>query len=119
MSFQRKSKKSEASGSEMKEELKSKVDEMPVSLAFDTSHPMAAKAKAIMESSMPEAQKQKYLADIGMVKTVSDNGKVPFNVYARLRKVPKDRLKAMEVYPKAVSVRLASIDEWDEIFKAF
>lgn len=77
------------------------------------------KVKAIMESAMPDAQKQEYLREIGAIKGESDEGKIPFNVYAKLRKVSKDTHVAMMRYPKAKVIRLASLDEWDEIFKNF
>lgn len=128
MSFERKKRKLEASAaqepkSEAAKPVEAEEEEDAVAPeaapAFDPAHPMAAKAAQVMASSMPEAQKQKYLRDLGVVQGASDTGKVPFNVYARVRKVAKDRLKAMEVYPKAKEVRLATIEAWDEIFKAF
>lgn len=80
---------------------------------------VSAKAEAIIKSAMPEDQKMRYLMEIGAIKKVSDDGKIPFNVYAKIRKVAKDRLRAMEVYPKAKNVRLAMLAEWDDIFKDF
>jgi len=81
--------------------------------------PMEKKAEAILNSSMPEAQKQAYLREIGYHKESSDEGKVPLHVYVTVKKVAKHKHGAMQVYPKAQGVRLASIEEWDEIFKDF
>jgi len=80
---------------------------------------LEAKVKAIMESAMPESQKQEYLRQIGAITPASDEGKIPYNVYAKVRRVPRESHNAMMVYPKAKNVRLASLGEWDEIFKDF
>lgn len=77
------------------------------------------KAKAIMDSKMPEEQKQAYLKSIGWTKEPSHHGKVTFATYAKIRKVAKDRLSALSHYPQAKSVRLATLEEWDNIFKNF
>ena len=77
------------------------------------------KAEVIRSSSMPEAQKESYLRKIGALAPDSNAGKVPFHVYAKLRKTERDRINAMRVYPKASLVRLATLKEWDEIFKDF
>jgi hypothetical protein len=80
---------------------------------------LEAKAQAILDSKMPEAQKMQYLKAIGWIKEPSDQGKVMFATYAKIRKIAKDRLSALEHYPKAKSVRLATLEEWDNIFKNF
>ena len=77
------------------------------------------KAQAIMDSKMPEAQKQAYLKSIGWTKEPSHHGKVTFATYAKIRKVEKDRLSALSYYPQAKSVRLATLEQWDNIFKNF
>lgn len=77
------------------------------------------KAQAIMDSKMPEEQKQAYLKSIGWTKEPSHHGKVTFMTYAKIRKVAKDRLSALSHYPQAKSVRLATLEEWDNIFKNF
>jgi hypothetical protein len=80
-----------------------------------------SKADAIRASKMPDWQKEQYLKDIGETKSeeVFDPKKVSFPVYATVRKVPVDKRKAMLVYPKAVGVKAATLEEWDEIYKQF
>lgn len=80
---------------------------------------LTKKVKVIVESKMPEEQKQAYLKQIGAVREESYEGKVSFGVYAKAKKIEVGRHLAMKAYPKAKSVRLATLDEWDEIFKEF
>ena len=77
------------------------------------------KIKAINESQMPEEQKIALLKEIGAIKEESTDGKIPFIIYAKVKKIGTDRHKAMLAYPEATGVSLASIEEWDEIFKNF
>ena len=77
------------------------------------------KAQAILDSKMPEEQKQAYLKQIGWITPASDEGKVTFATYAKVRKISKDRMSALSHYPKAKSVRLATLEDWDNIFKNF
>lgn len=81
-----------------------------------------SKADVIRASKMPAHQKEQYLRDIGEVpqkEEVFDPSKVTFQVYAQIRDVPKDRRQAMLVFPKASGVKLATLSEWDEIYKNF
>lgn len=74
------------------------------------------KVEAINNSQMPEAQKAEYIRSLKPKVEVQG---IPFSVYAKVRKIEKSRLKAMLAYPKAKDVRLASLEDWDEIFKNF
>lgn len=79
-----------------------------------------SKADLIRNSKMPDAQKEACLREIGEIKDKPFNpNEVTFHVYATVRKIPVDMQKAMLVYPKANGVRLATLTEWDEIFKQF
>jgi hypothetical protein len=76
------------------------------------------KIEKIENSKMPEKQKREYIAKLqGKVEDSSD--KVPFHVYARIRKHDQHLHKAMQAYPAAKNIRLASLSQWDEIFKNF
>lgn len=77
------------------------------------------KVKAIMDSAMPEEQKQAYLREIGVTSKESLAGKVGLDVYFTAKKVDRMRHGAMRVYPGAKNVKLATIEEWDGIFKDF
>ena len=77
------------------------------------------KAKAILDSSMPEEQKTAYLKQIGWIVAPSSDGKVTFATYAKVRGIEKGRQSALMAYPKAKNIRLAALEEWDEIFKKF
>ena len=93
-----------------------KVKESASPKAFD----MAAKAKLILDSKMPEAQKQEYLKSIGHGVSVEEKqSEVPFLVYVKARNIPIHLHKAMLAWPKAKSVSSASLKQWDEIFKEF
>lgn len=81
-------------------------------------NPTEAKIKRIMDSKMPEAQKQACLREL-MPKGKAKMEGMPFNVYARIKKIPKTKHKAMQSYPKAKNVSLATIEKWDEIFTDF
>lgn len=85
----------------------------------DKGFSLEKKAKIIMDSKMPEEQKTAYLKQIGWIKEPSDKGKVTFATYAKVRKIEKDRQSALAHYPKAKNVRLATLEEWDNIFKNF
>lgn len=82
------------------------------------SDPVEAKIKAIRESAMPEAQKQAYIDELSPKGKVAVSG-IPFNVYAKLKNIPKTLHKAMQTYPKAKNVSLATYENWEEIFKDF
>lgn len=80
---------------------------------------VAKKAAAIKESKLPDAHKASYLKQIGDTKEVSDADKIPFSVYAVMRKLDGSSHKAMLAFPKAKGVSKATLIEWDEIFKDF
>lgn len=77
------------------------------------------KIQAINESQMPEEQKIALLKKLGVIKEESLEGKVPFIIYAKVNKISSEQHKAMLAYPKATGVSLASIEEWNLIFKEF
>lgn len=91
---------------------KRKQDERPNPEKID-------KVQVIMNSSMPEEQKQAYLREIGVATKESMVGKVGLDVYFTAKKVDKMLHGAMRVYPGAKDIRLATIEEWDGIFKDF
>ncbi len=76
------------------------------------------KTKAIRESKMPEDQQKEMLKEIGVLCEARQEG-IPFTVYAKIKKIPKTMHKAMQLYPKAKNVSLASLQEWEIIFKDF
>lgn len=82
--------------------------------AFDVSK----KEAAIKASAMPQDQKDALLKKIGLSADKVEQG-VDFAVYAKIRKISKEQIKAMSVYPAAKKIRLATFKEWDEIFKNF
>lgn len=78
---------------------------------------LQAKIESIVKSEMPEAQKQAYLRELGVVEEAIEG--IAFNVYAALKKIPAWKHQAMKLYPKAVGVESVSLQAWDEIFKDF
>ncbi|NBW99235.1 hypothetical protein EBR03_06655 [bacterium] len=77
-----------------------------------------AKVEEILQSKMPEKQKEASLKKLGFITDKKAEG-VSFEVYARIRKIDVWRQRAMLVYPKAKTIRLATLKQWDEIFKDF
>ena len=77
------------------------------------------KLKAIEESKMPEAQKMALLKELGVVKESKVDGKITFASFAKIRSIVHSKHEAMKFYPPALNVRLATLKEWDEIFKNF
>lgn len=75
------------------------------------------KAQEILDSNMPKWKKDEYLEQLGKVKQKKSG--IPFPVYAKIKKIPQHLHKAMLVFPKAKGVELASLEEWDQIFKNF
>jgi len=82
-----------------------------------TEREVRDKRQEILDSKMPEWQKQEYIEQLfGKKKEVKG---VPFSVYARLKKVPEQLHKAMLVFPSVKGVETATLEEWDRIFKNF
>ena len=77
-----------------------------------------SKAKAIMESKLPESEKHAYMVRLGLVDIEIEKG-IPFKIYAKIKQIPKHLHEAMMVWPKAKIIKLASREQWDKIFKDF
>jgi hypothetical protein len=75
------------------------------------------KIKAIKSSKMPDSQKQAYISELEGEK-VEKKG-VPYAVYAKVKGIPSDMQKAMLAFPKAKGIEVATLKQWDEIFKDF
>ena len=76
-----------------------------------------AKKAAILASLLPDAQKQEYLSRLSPETHVAN--KISFDVYVRIRKIPKYLHAGMLASPKARGVVSATRKEWDSIFKGF
>lgn len=77
-----------------------------------------SKIDVIKASKMPDWQKKE------LIDKLEDNGeelegKIPFSIYARIKKLNTTMQKAMLAYPDAKKISLATIEEWDLIFKNF
>ena len=110
-------KKDKKKGEPLKEEAKiEKVKKKADKKAFDVNK----KAEAIKASKMPEAQKERYLRDIGAkVEEKSTDHKISLKVWMQVSKKDLGMAGAYKAFPKAKDVRLATRKEWDEIFKSF
>lgn len=95
------------------QEKKRKTTERP-SIKVD----LETKVEEILHSKMPQKQKEASLKKIGAVTDKKAEG-VSFEVYAKIRKIDIGRHRAMLAYPKAKNIRLATLKQWDEIFKDF
>jgi len=101
-----------------KKEVPKKVEVKKEVKKVEKGFDVKAKADLINASKMPEKQKMACLEQIGVINKAKPNG-IPFNIYARIRKIPMSMHGAMKVYPKAKGVKLAKIDQWDCIFENF
>jgi len=86
--------------------------------SVEEAAPMS-KADQIRASALPEHKKQEYLKMIGESKEVFDEKKVSFDVYAQVAGIKPAMKKALLVFPKAVGIKSATLEEWKEIFKDF
>jgi hypothetical protein len=77
-----------------------------------------SKIETIKASKMPEWQKKQLIEQL-QGKADDLKGKIPFSVYARVKKLSSGVQKAMLAYPEAKKVSLATVEEWDLIFKNF
>ena len=96
-----------------------KKEREPEQSASQAPFSLDAKIKAIKESKMPEKQKQDYLLSLGVVEAPSDEGKMPFTVFAKVKGIELSKHKAMLAFPKARGKQAATLGEWEEIFKDF
>ena len=76
------------------------------------------KIEAVLASNMPEDQKSAYIEQIARTDEAIVN-RVSFAVYARIKGIRKSLQSGMVAFPKAQGVALASLEEWDEIYKSF
>lgn len=77
-----------------------------------------AKIERIMASAMPESQKAEYVEMLRpAVKEKQDC--VPFSVYAIVKGIPDYISKSMQSFPPAKGTKLASLKEWDQVYKDF
>lgn len=76
------------------------------------------KIKTIQESRMPEEQKAEYIERLIPKKDENVN-RIPFSVYVKIRKIRKALVSGMIAFPKAKGVTIASLEDWDEIYKNF
>lgn len=96
------------------------VEEQEAVVEVKSEKVLKSKADAIRESKLPDSEKEKYLRQIGELKDEPfDPSKISIEVYATIKSVPVERVKAMKVYPTAIGVKLATLAEWNEIFKNF
>ncbi len=106
---------------EKKEEKKEekKVEEKKESILSVTSKktfPIDEKIEDIKNSKMPEWQKEKYIQSL--LPKEEEKG-IPFHIYAKLKGIKPTAAAAMKVYPKAVGIRLATMERWDKLFIGF
>lgn len=93
-----------------------KIDEEKVERFERSKKP--SKIDVIKASKMPDWQKKQMIDQLEK-KDESLEGKVPFGIYAKIKKLGSGAQKAMLAYPEAKKVSLATLKEWDEIFKNF
>lgn len=94
-------------------ELKKKKEEEKTGFSVEK------KIVAIEASKMPADQKRSYIDSLIGKPEMETKDVVTFSVYAKIRKIRKSFLSGMLAYPKAVGVKVATMKEWDEIFKGF
>jgi len=90
-------------------------DEVPTNEAGSV---LEDKIKTIQESRMPEQQKAAYI-EMLTPKNDENVNRIPFAVYVKIRKIRKTLMSGMIAFPAAKGVTVASLEEWDEIYKNF
>jgi len=76
------------------------------------------KIDEIRKSKLPKAVKARYIEEVaGPVEPAGP--KILFSVYARKKGIRKSMHAGMLAFPKAKGVRMATVQEWDAIFKGF
>jgi len=79
-----------------------------------------AKIKQIEESKLSPEEKKAYVARLrGDVDDPMAAHRVPFSVYANIKKIRHHVRSGMLQYPPAKGVQSATVVEWDTIFKDF
>lgn len=91
---------------------------LPVPTPIDEGDAVKKKIEEILASRLPEKQKEEYIERL-TAKKVENVNRVPFAVYAKIKKIKPNLISGMVAYPKANGVVLASLEEWDEIYKNF
>jgi len=102
---------------EEQEESSERVEEPPAPEPQPHGN-LDAKVKSIMESKLPESEKQAYLVRLGVIKEEKQTG-IPFKVWAKIRKIPHNLHEAMIAWPRVKGREKASLQEWDKLFKDF
>lgn len=75
------------------------------------------KIEDIENSKMPDYQKDEYVKRLLPISSEKEG--IPFNVYVKIKGISDINASAMKSYPKAVSVDIATMESWDEIFTDF
>ena len=87
---------------------------VPVSKGFDVEK----KIEQIKNSSMPQSQKDEMIIRIS-AKNERRGNRISFKMYANIKNIREEIRSGMLALPKAKGVGLATLSEWDEIFKDF
>lgn len=77
------------------------------------------KVEQIKASNLSDSEKEAYIRRLRGGASAEDANRVPFNVYANVRQIKRERRDGMLAYPPAAGVVTASMTVWDEIFKDF
>lgn len=77
---------------------------------------MDDKIQTIINSRMPEKQKEEYIQSL--LPVVEEKG-IPFHIYVKVKGIVPTVAAGMRAYPKASGIKLATIERWDKIFEGF
>ena len=89
-------------------------ESIPVSKGFDVE----GKMETIKASSMPQSQKEEMIARLSVKKEKKGN-RISFKMYANIKNIREEVRSGMLALPKAKNIGLATLSEWDGIFKDF
>lgn len=88
--------------------------------APDAALDVEAKIKQIEASGLSDAEKKSYIDRLrGDVVDPMAADRIPFNVYANIKKIRSHVRKGMLLYPPAKGKETATVEEWETIFKDF
>ena len=80
------------------------------------SYSVDAKIEEIMQSKLSQSQKDEYVSKL---KSPDSGNEISFGIYANMRNVKPAVRQAMQAHPMGKSVKSATVERWDEIYRDF
>jgi hypothetical protein len=95
------------------------IKEREIPMTQVPSFNLEKKMEAIKTSKLPDKEKEAFIARLTASSKGEDVNAVTFDVYVRIKKVRPSLHPGMLAYPKVKGVKMATVQQWDEIFRNF